>query len=158
MTEQVSVSVILLCYNYGHLLPRALNACAAQTFRDFEIVMVNNGSSDNTEQVYQDFCRRNPDVRTTYVKVEKNNGGMDGLKRGLKQAKGEFVMFCDADDWMDPECLEKLIETARKTGADRVAAQYREVSADGKVLRERTFPKARGGVANAERCSPCCRA
>lgn len=142
MQEQVAVSVIISCYNYGHLLPKALDACAAQTFRDFEIVMVNNGSSDNTEQVYQDFCRRHPEQQTTYVKVYPNNGILNGRRRGLEQAKGEFVIFCDADDWMDPDCLEKLVGTARETGADRVGGQWREISAEGKLLRERPFPKA----------------
>ena len=135
------VSVLVLCYNYGHLLGKALEACAAQTFRDFEIVMINNGSTDDTEQVYQDFCRRHPEVQTTYVKVYPNKGILNGKKQGILHAKGEFVMLSDADDWMDPECLEKMIKTARETGADRVVAQYREVSPDGKLLRERAFPK-----------------
>ena len=133
------VSVMILCYNYGHLLGKALEACAAQTFRDFEVVMINNGSTDDTEAVFRQFCKAHPDVRTVYVNVNPNNGPTNGWNRGLKQAHGEYVMFNDADDWMDPDCLEQLAQKARQTGADRVSVQFREVLPDGTVVRVRKF-------------------
>lgn len=140
------ISVMILCYNYGHLLKKALDACAAQTFRDFEIVMINNGSTDNTEEVYREFCRENPGIRTTYVPVYPNQGPCHGWNEGLDHACGEYVMLCDADDWMDPDCLEKLALKAKETDADRVTCQYREVMQDGSVYRDRVFPRpGRGG-------------
>lgn len=133
------VSVMILCYNYASTLGKALDACAAQTFRDFEIVMINNGSIDDTEAVFQRFCKAHPDVHTVYVHVDPNNGPTNGWNRGLEQAHGEYVMFHDADDWMDPDCLEQMAQKARQTGADRVAVQYRDVLLDGTVVRERKF-------------------
>lgn len=138
--EHPFVSVMVLCYNYGHLLPKALEACAAQSFRDFEVVMIDNGSTDCTKQVYEDFCAKYPDIKSTYLFVTPNKGPTNGWNEGLKVARGEYVMFNDADDWMEPDCLEKLVGLARKTGSDRVAGQYREVFPDG------TAGKIRGAV------------
>ena len=126
---------MVLNYSYGDLLVRALEACAAQTFRDFEVVMINNGAIDNTEEVYNSFCEKYPEIRTTYVHVEQNQGAQRGWNEGLKQARGEYVMFNDADDWMDPDCLEKLAQKAKETGADRVTGQARIVLPDGRVSR-----------------------
>ncbi len=133
------VSVMVLSYNYGHLLGKALEACAAQTFRDLEVVMIDNGSTDSTKQVYIDFCEKHPDIRTEYVFVTPNQGPANGWHEGLKRAHGEYVMFNDADDWMDPDCLEKLAALAKETGSDRVTGQYREVLADGRVGRVRVL-------------------
>lgn len=135
------VSVMILCYNYGHLLKKALDACAAQTFRDFEIVMINNGSTDDTEEVYRQFCRENPEIRTSYVPVYPNQGPCHGWNEGLSHARGEFVLFNDADDWMEPDCLELLAEKAKETGADRVTGQYQEVLPNGTVTRVRRIEK-----------------
>lgn len=137
------ISVMVLNYNYGDLLERALEGCAAQTFRDFEIIMINNGAIDNTEQVYQSFCKKHPGIKTTYVLIEKNQGPMHGWNEGLPYARGAYVMFHDADDWMEPDCLEKLAEKAKETGADRVTGQYREVQSDGSIVRERKFRECR---------------
>lgn len=130
------VSVMILCYNYGSMLGKALEACAAQTFRDFEVVMINNGSTDDTEAVWRSFCEKHPEIRSQYVFVDPNRGPCHGWNEGLLCARGEYVLFNDADDWMDPDCLEVLAQNARKTGADRVTAQYREVFPDGTVSRE----------------------
>ena len=63
------ITVTVLCYNYGHLLPRALEAIAAQTFRDFDLVVINNGSTDNTQQVFDDFAAEHPDLDARCVKT-----------------------------------------------------------------------------------------
>lgn len=135
------VSVMILCYNYGSMLGRALNACANQTYKNFELVMINNGSTDDTEEVYQRFCGEHPEIKTTYVHVNPNEGPCHGWNEGLRQARGVYVMFNDADDWMEPECLELLVERARESDADRVMGQYREVLPNGTVVRVRKLSK-----------------
>lgn len=139
MEKKPLISVMILCYNYGHMLGKALEACAAQTFRDFEVVMINNGSTDDTEAVYRRFCAAHPEIPTTYVLVDPNRGPTNGWNHGLKQARGEYVLFNDADDWMEPECLRLLAEKALETGADRVTSPYQEVLPDGTVTRVRRF-------------------
>lgn len=131
------VSVMILCYNYADMLKKALAACAAQTFRDFEIVMINNNSTDDTEQVWLDFCAAHPELRTVYVHVTDSHDALNGWNRGLEAASGTYILFNDADDWMEPDCLELLAAKAAETGADRVAGGYQEVLPDGTVTRRR---------------------
>lgn len=135
------ISVAILCYNYGHLLQRALEACGRQTFSNFELIMINNGSSDDTEAVYQNFCIAHPEIPTTYVKIEENKGPSFGWREGLKYVAGTYVMFHDADDWMENHCLEELAKKALETNADRIIGGYQEVQADGTVSRMRKFPE-----------------
>ena len=86
--ERPFISVMILYYNYSHLLKRALDACAAQTFRDFEIVMINNGSTDITEDVYKGFCKTHQDISTLYVD-ESTFYITANIKVGLR--KGEDI-------------------------------------------------------------------
>lgn len=138
MNNTPFISVMILCYNYEKTLRKALDACAQQSFRDFEIVMINNGSTDNSENVYRLFCEENPQIRTTYVPVFPNEGPIHGWNIGIQRANGEYVMFNDADDWMEPECLEKLANKAKETGSDRIIGPYQEVNNEGEVLRVRS--------------------
>ncbi len=137
MENNPFITVMILCYNYGQLLNRALEAVAAQSFRDFNLLFIDNGSIDNSKEVFENFCRIHPEVDSDYLLVYPNQGPTHGWNEGLKVARGEYVLFNDADDWMDPNCLELLAAKARETGTDRVTGQYREVSEDGTVLRER---------------------
>ena len=133
------ITVMVLCYNYGHLLSRALEAIAVQQFRDFELLFIDNGSIDNSKEVFQAFCSAHPEVNARYMLVSPNQGPTHGWNLGLQQARGEYVMFNDADDWMEPNCLQILADAAKRTGADRVAGQYQEVLPDGTVQRIRHF-------------------
>ena len=62
MKTEPYISIVLVCYNYAHLLPRALEGIASQTFRDFELVFVNNGSTDNSLQLFEEFIAEHPDI------------------------------------------------------------------------------------------------
>lgn len=131
------ITVMVLCYNYGHLLHRALEAIGAQSFSDYELLFIDNGSTDNSKQVFEEFCQKHPELNTRYMLVSPNQGPTHGWNMGLQQAHGEYVMFHDADDWMEPNCLEVLGNAARETGADRITGQYQEALPDGTVQRVR---------------------
>ncbi len=135
------ISIILVCYNYAEYLPKALAAIERQTFRDFEVVLVNNGSTDTSGAIMQRFQAEHPDIRTQIITIEKNDGIAKGDNAGSRAATGDYLMFHDADDWMDDNCLELLAAAAKESNADRVIGAYREVNEDGKVLLNRTFGK-----------------
>lgn len=141
MSDKPFISVMILSYNYGEMLKKALDACKRQTFSDFEIIMINNGSTDNTEEVFKKFQEENPGISTTYILINPNKGPINAWNEALKHVNGTYVMFHDADDWMEPDCLEKLAKKAIETGADRVTGAYQEVVPDGSVLRKRGFAK-----------------
>ncbi len=97
------VSVIIPTYNYAHFIAEAVESVLAQTFPIFEIIVVDDGSSDNTEEVIKHFGDK---VR--YIK-QKNSGVCAARNNGVKNACGDFIAFLDADDTWLPEKIEKQI-------------------------------------------------
>ena len=96
------ISVIIPCYNHGHTIGRTLDAVLAQTSKDIEIVVVNDGSTDDSGDVldrYRGKIRRFD---------QKNLGGPAARNRGFGESKGDFVIFCDADVILRPDALEKM--------------------------------------------------
>lgn len=133
MKNRPFISIIIVCYNYAHLLPRALTAIASQTFRDFEIVFVDNGCTDNSLEVMHSFSEKQPTIPIVYVSVKQNIGLPYGDNKGVEAANGKYFMFHDADDWMDHNTLELLANAAKSNDADRVICAFRDVDESGKV-------------------------
>jgi glycosyltransferase involved in cell wall biosynthesis len=96
-------SVIIPTYNRARIINRAVNSVLNQTFKDFELLVVDDGSKDNTEEVISGL----KDERIQYVKHIKNQGQNPALNTGLAHAKGTYVSFLDSDDEWLPEMLEK---------------------------------------------------
>lgn len=135
MIQDPFVSVIVVDYNYAKLLPRALNAIKDQQFTDFEIIIVNNGSTDESQQVIDVFVKENPNIRVSVVIIEKNNGLVSGRNSGIDAATGRYIMFNDADDWMKPNCLQELCGVAMRENADKVCGAFEEIDTEGNSLR-----------------------
>ncbi len=129
------VSVIVVNYNYASLLLRALNALKEQTFQNFEIVLVNNGSTDDSQDVIDAFIKDNPQLKIVPVLIKTNTGLRRGRNEGIKAATGEYLLFNDADDWMDTNCLSELCALAQKENADKVCGAFKEIDTKGKCLR-----------------------
>ena len=100
------VSVIIPTYNRASLLGRSIKSVLSQTFQDFEIIVVDDASVDNTEEV----VRIIGDPRILYLKHETNSGGSAARNTGIKAARGDFIAFQDSDDEWLPEKLEKQIK------------------------------------------------
>jgi len=103
MEKDPKVSVVIPTYNRAHLISRAIKSVLNQTYQNFEIIVVDDGSTDNTEEVINSF--NNPCIR--YIRHEQNKGGSAARNTGIKFAKGEYVAFQDSDDEWLPEKLEK---------------------------------------------------
>lgn len=96
------VSIIIPCYNQAHFLPDAIESALAQTYTDIEIIVVNDGSPDDTSAV----ARRYPKVRL----IEKANGGLSSARNaGIKAANGVYILPLDADDKLHPQFISKTI-------------------------------------------------
>jgi glycosyltransferase involved in cell wall biosynthesis len=99
------VSVIIPAYNRAAVLPRAINSILAQTYQDFEIIVVDDCSKDNTDEVMRSL--RDPRIR--YIKHEKNKGGNAARNTGIKEAKGELIAFLDSDDeWLKDKLTQQI--------------------------------------------------
>lgn len=104
------VSVIVPCYNQAHFLPESIGSVLAQTFADWECVIVNDGSPDNTREVAMSLAANDPRIRY----VEQKNRGLSGARnRGIDEAKGNYIQFLDSDDVLHPEKLEIQLEVLR---------------------------------------------
>ena len=110
-----SISVIMLTYNRENLLSRAVESVMSQTFADFEFIIVNNGSTDRSGAIADEYAKKDPRVRV--VHRSKGNIG-SGRNAGLAAAVGKYIAFIDDDDWCEPDFLEFLHDLATKTGAE----------------------------------------
>ena len=109
MKSKVSpkVSVIVPCYNQAVYLPMTLDSVLSQTSPDWECVIVNDGSPDNTDEIAHDYCKK--DSRFKYVK--KENGGLASARNfGVQHSTGEFILPLDADDLIGSSYIEKAVK------------------------------------------------
>lgn len=99
------IIVVIASYNYARFLPRAFEAIKRQVFKDYEVLYCDDGSTDDSVAVIQSFIRDNPEMDIRLVQGE--NGGVVANKKRIQQnARGTYVMLCDAADWMADDCWE----------------------------------------------------
>jgi len=98
MTDKsVTVSVIIPTYNRAHLVGRAIRSVLNQTYQDFEIIVVDDCSTDNTEEIVKGFN----DHRIRYMRHDRNRGGSAARNTGIKASQGKYIAFLDSDDeWL----------------------------------------------------------
>ncbi len=111
LVEQ-KVSVIIPCYNYARFLGRAVNSLREQSYQNWEAIIVDDGSTDNTEEVASILVGE--DSRVRYVR-QRNAGTSEAKNAGIRLAQGEFVLFLDADDLITPNKLMAHIEHFKKS-------------------------------------------
>lgn len=112
-----SISIIVPIYNMEKLMRKCLDSILAQTFQDFECLLIDDGSKDGSPAICDEYALK--DARITVF--HKSNGGLsDARNFGLAHAQGEYTIFFDPDDWVDEDCLKDLYEKAQETNADLV--------------------------------------
>jgi len=103
----VKISVIIPTYNYGSYIGRTLSAILFQTYKNFEILVIDDGSTDNTREIVEGF--QDPRIRYLY---QNNQGACVARNRGICEAKGDYLLFHDADDLIEPGHLEEYLSVA----------------------------------------------
>lgn len=125
------VSIIVPVYNTEQYLKQALDSAACQTLENIEIIIVNDGSPDNSQTIIDEYVEKYPDIVKAYT---KENGGLSSARNfGLEKASGEYVLFLDSDDYLDCKACEMLYNKAINTNADIVLFDYYRLSAKGKL-------------------------
>lgn len=127
------LTIGIASYNYSAYLQKAFDAIKIQSFKDFEVIYADDGSTDNSVEIIKKIIKENCDITIRLVQGE-NIGVMGNKQRILDSANGTYIMLCDADDWMEPNCLEILATEAEKANADRVVSEIINVAPNGKVL------------------------
>lgn len=115
------ISVIVPVYNAEDYLSRCMGSILNQTYRDLQVICVNDGSTDGSGKVLEELARRDGRVR---VAVQENAGLSASRNAGLELAQGEYVMFVDADDWLDEHACEAAMEAMTGHEADIVFWSY----------------------------------
>lgn len=122
------ISIIVPLYNAEKYIARALNSIYAQTYFKYEIIIINDGSTDGGPAICAQFSRQKGKIR---LFAQKNQGPATARNKGLKEACGEFILFLDADDYLVENALEAMLDCLQKTGADMIIAQEIIVNKNG---------------------------
>ena len=133
------VSVIVPIYNVESYLSQCLDSILKQSFVDFEVIMVDDGSKDKSGVICDEYAAKDSRINVFH---QSNQGVSKARNVALNHAKGEYVIFMDADDfWYVDTCLETLVNEALRTGADIVRGEYKAVDEQGNDLFARKMNK-----------------
>ena len=136
--NQPLVSIILPVYNAQNHLARCVGSICAQTYQNIEIIILNDGSKDQSLPVCEEFRQKDSRI----LLVDKANSGVSDTRNlGLKLASGKYVEFVDSDDYLDPDFTERLVAAAEENEADFVIAPYKMVIPAGASKPEQVLDK-----------------
>jgi glycosyltransferase involved in cell wall biosynthesis len=122
------VSIIVPVYNTGTYLKKCIDSIIAQTYASFELIIVDDGSTDASPQICDDYAKQDKRVKV----IHKKNGGLsDARNVGINNSIGEYILFIDSDDWISANMIEELYNNSRKYDADMVISNYLCVNESG---------------------------
>lgn len=126
------ISIIMAAYNAENTIGQAITSVIQQTYTDFELIIINDCSTDRTVDVINEFIKRN--TRIILINNSKNMGVSYTRKHGLDEAKGSWIAILDSDDLWLPEKLAKQVEFQKKTNADLLYTGSGFMNVDGKQI------------------------
>ena len=115
------ISIIVPIYNVEKYLRQCLDSIQDQSYQNFECLLINDGSPDNSADICKEYVSKDPRFRY----IEKENGGVSSARNlGLEHSKGEYITFIDSDDWVDLDYLEVLHSKIKEYNTDFVISSY----------------------------------
>lgn len=133
-----AISIIMPCYNSEKYIGRTLKSVFGQSFKDFELIMIDDGSPDAIPEILDKVKEEHPDCVTVF---HKENGGQSIARNmGLDCAKGEYIVFWDSDDYADADYLERLYTAAKEADSDFVLSGSHEVDENGNIHTNIGYP------------------
>ncbi|MCU7614805.1 glycosyltransferase [Chryseobacterium sp. GMJ5] len=130
------ISIIVPVYNVEKHLAKCLNSLVNQTLQNFEILVINDGSSDRSEEIIQDFAQKYPKKIRAFF---KENGGLsDARNFGIERATGDYLGFVDSDDYVSETMFEEMLNLARKHDAEMVICNIQKVDEHGNITQKLT--------------------
>ena len=129
--DGISVSVIIPVYNAEKYLRKCLGSLENQSCQSFEVLIVNDGSTDSSQKIIDEYVSKYPDKYRSFI---KENGGQSSARNlALPYAGGEYITFLDSDDYYDEKYLETLYSAAKENNSDMVISGQKKVDEEGKV-------------------------
>lgn len=142
MKTQPKVSVLLPNYNYARYIGEAIESVLNQTYQDFELIIVDNHSTDNTEEVVSKYLS---DPRVSFTKNDRNVGMVPNFNKSISLAKGEYIKFLLSDDILHPELLEKFVKILDENPTVGLVSSQSESFGSETVVRRSPFENFQKG-------------
>lgn len=133
MLKLPMISFVVTSYNYEKYILKTLESIKAQTYRNFEIIIVDDCSNDNSCKIIEDFISENQDLKITLIKQSSNQGQMASMIKGLESAQGQFVSFIDSDDILMPDYAKHHIRVHLETSVAFTSCQIIEIGEDDEI-------------------------
>ena len=116
------VTIIIPVYNTERYLRQCLDSVINQTFKDFECICINDGSTDNSYNILKEYVQK--DNRFTVINLPENKGQGNARNKGINIAKGKYITFIDSDDWVKENHIEQLYNNITKYNSDIVIGSF----------------------------------
>lgn len=140
------ISIIVPVYNVEQYLRRCVNSLVGQTYRNIEIILVDDGSPDRCGEICDDYAKQDSRVKV----IHKPNGGLsDARNKGIDTANGDYLMFIDSDDWIEPETCQVVLQAINDVKPDTVVFGVNYVYDSGRVTKSR---RGLTGLADKKEC------
>lgn len=133
MLKLPMISFIVTSYNYSKYIMKTLESIKCQTYDNFEIIVVDDCSSDNSVEIIENFISENQDLRITLIKQDTNQGQLASMLNGLKIANGQFVSFIDSDDIVLPDYAFNHIRVHLQTSVAFTSCQITEIGENDEI-------------------------
>ena len=146
----ILLSIIVPVYNVGSFLPKCINSIISQTFTDFELILVDDGSTDNSVEICDAAAKKDSRVRV----IHKENGGVvSARKAGLSVAVGKYAGYVDGDDWIDEHMYEHMVNAMEKYNCDMVMCDVEHENKSVPFSSDSTHINISGGYYKKEKNS-----
>lgn len=132
----ITVSVIIPIYNRARTISVAIDSLLSQSFKDFEIILINDGSTDNTEEVLEKYIKQDKRIK---LFIQENSGVSSARNLGLRMSEGQYITFLDSDDFYDPTYLEELYIRIQEKDAEICFCGYNKIYEGTKVKNKTVF-------------------
>jgi len=130
------LSIIVPVYKVEPYLPKCIDSILAQTFTDFELILIDDGSPDGCPRICDEYAAKDERI----VVIHQENAGVSAARNaGLDAANGEYIGFVDSDDWIEPEMYEVMVASAIENDSDLVFCSWFDNSPDGSQISNRLF-------------------
>lgn len=126
----IKLSVVVIIYKVEQYLNQCIDSILNQTYKNFELVLVDDGSPDNCPRICDEYAAKDSRIKVIH---QENQGSVSARWNGFLNSTGEYISFIDGDDWIDSDMLERMISLADQKTVDMVIVGYKEVSESGSV-------------------------
>lgn len=138
MVDTKEISIIIPCYNASKYLRQCIDSILNQTFKNYEIIFINDKSTDNTLDILQEY-KNNSDADIKILENEYNSGPSFTRNKGLSVATGNYIAFIDSDDYIEPQYLEVLYQLIKQYNTEISMCSLKYVTEDGELIKEATI-------------------